>query len=65
MIEVNADATGRTRIRSTLPVDVQGPDADGFVTLSAEAVGEIVRLAAQNPAALPQEDARRLLMGLR
>lgn len=63
MIEVLADGTGALTIRSGDPKDVIPPDADGFVRLSPAAVGELVRMAARQPDALPQDDARALLRG--
>lgn len=66
MIEVQHDGgTGRIGVRSSHPADVVGPDPDRYVWLSAEAVGEIVRLASTSPGTVPQQDARRILEGRR
>lgn len=62
MIEVQRDGRGNLRIRSDAG-DVSAPDSEGFVELSAEAVGELVREAAIAPDQLPQPDARVRLGG--
>lgn len=62
VIEVQADGTGALSFRSDDAADLV-VQADGFVTLSAAVVGELVRMAAQQPQRLPQPDARAILSG--
>lgn len=61
MIETRRDGAGGVEIVSDNPGDVE-VTAEG-VKLSAEAVGEVVRIAAGAPDLYPQADARALLGG--